>query len=154
MRFSLIDRIMELKPGESIVTVKNSSMAEEYLADHFPGFAVMSGVLMLEAMTQSAAWLIRITDDFKDSLVTLSEAKNVKYIHFVTPGESLKINITIIKREGNFTTLKAEGRVGERVALSARLVMKSYNIGDSDPLQKWKDEDLIAKMRELYGLLS
>ena len=153
MRFSLIDRITEVKPGESIVTTKNSSIAEEYLSDHFPGFAVMPGVLMLEAMTQSAAWLIRITDDFKDSLVTLSEAKNVKYIHFVTPGETLAINISIIKREGQLTTVKAEGHVGDRMALSARLVMKSYNISDSIPSKEWKDRDLIENMKKLYHIL-
>ena len=59
MRFTLIDRIVELEPGVQITAVKNLTMAEEYLADHFPHFPVMPGVLMLEAMTQAAAWLAR-----------------------------------------------------------------------------------------------
>ena len=59
MRFVLIDRIVEVRPGQSLVAVKNLSLAEEYLADHFPGFPVMPGVLMLEALTQAGAWLIR-----------------------------------------------------------------------------------------------
>ena len=51
MRFVLIDRIQEIVPGQSLTAVKNLSLAEEYLADHFPGFPVMPGVLMLEGMT-------------------------------------------------------------------------------------------------------
>ena len=64
MRFHLVDRVLELEPGERIVAIKNLSLAEEYLADHFPGFPVMPGVLMLEAMTQAAAWLVRASEDF------------------------------------------------------------------------------------------
>lgn len=59
MRFTLVDKVVELEPGRRIVAIKNLSLAEEYLADHFPGFPVMPGVFMLEAMTQASAWLIR-----------------------------------------------------------------------------------------------
>jgi len=78
MRFSLIDRIVELQPGAKIEAVKNLSLAEEYLADHFPQFPVMPGVLMVEAMTQAAPWLVRRTEDFAHSMIVLSEAKNVQ----------------------------------------------------------------------------
>ena len=64
MRFVLIDRIIDLQPGQSLVAIKNLSLAEEYLADHFPGFPVMPGVLMLEALTQAGAWLIRDMENF------------------------------------------------------------------------------------------
>ena len=59
MRFTLLDRITELEPGVKITAVKNLTMAEEYLADHFPQFPVMPGVLMLQAMTEAGAWLVR-----------------------------------------------------------------------------------------------
>ena len=68
MRFVLIDRILDVQPGQSLVAVKNLSLAEEYLADHFPGFPVMPGVLMLEALTQAGAWLIRETEVEADRL--------------------------------------------------------------------------------------
>ena len=61
MRFTFVDRVMELQPGVKITTVKCLSLAEEYLADHFPRFPVMPGVLMLEAMTEAQRWLIRAT---------------------------------------------------------------------------------------------
>src|SRR3972149_10441021 len=89
MRFSLIDRIDELEPAERIAAVKTLSMAEEYVADHFPGFPVMPGVLMLEAMAEAGAWLVRAQEDFAHSMVVLRKASNVKYGQFVEPGAAL-----------------------------------------------------------------
>src|SRR5262245_6291814 len=91
MRFTLVDLVTELEPGARITTIKTVTLAEEYLDDHFPRFPVLPGVLMLEAMTQACAWLIRVTDDFAHSIVTLKEARNVKYGRFVKPGQTLMI---------------------------------------------------------------
>ena len=55
MHFTFVDRVLQLQPGVSITTVKCLSLAEEYLADHFPRFPVMPGVLMLQAMTEAGA---------------------------------------------------------------------------------------------------
>ena len=78
MRFSLVDRIVEMERGQSITAVKNLSLAEEYLQDHFPGFAVMPGVLMVETLVQAGAWLMRYSEDFKYSTILLKQAKAVK----------------------------------------------------------------------------
>ena len=67
MKFHLVDRIESLVPGKRIVTTKALSLAEEYLADHFPAFPVLPGVMMIEAMVQSAAWLVRVAQDFSRS---------------------------------------------------------------------------------------
>ncbi|HOF18642.1 MAG TPA: beta-hydroxyacyl-ACP dehydratase, partial [Phycisphaerae bacterium] len=64
MKFHLVDKIESIEPGKRIVTTKALSLAEEYLADHFPAFPVLPGVMMLEALTQSAAWLTRVRQDF------------------------------------------------------------------------------------------
>jgi 3-hydroxyacyl-[acyl-carrier-protein] dehydratase len=71
MRFTFVDRVLDLEPGVKITTVKALSLAEEYLADHFPRFPVMPGVLMLEAMTHAGAWLVRVSEDFAHSMVLL-----------------------------------------------------------------------------------
>ena len=57
MRFNLIDRIVEVRPGRGLQAVKNLTLGEEYLADHFPTFPVMPGVLMLETLVEAGAWL-------------------------------------------------------------------------------------------------
>ena len=65
MRFHLIDRILELDPGKRIRMVKNLTLGEEYLADHFPTFPVMPGVLMLQTLVEGSAWLLRATEDLQ-----------------------------------------------------------------------------------------
>jgi 3-hydroxyacyl-[acyl-carrier-protein] dehydratase len=153
MRFTLIDRVTELVPGERIAAIKNLSLAEEYLADHFPGFPVMPGVLMLEALTQAGAWLVRASEDFKHSVVLLKSAKNVKYASFVEPSETLTVSATIASQDDRFTQLKCEGKVGERTTVSARLTLERYNLAGEDPARAVTDAVVAQQMRELFALL-
>src|SRR5215510_15479386 len=113
MKFVLLDRITALEPGRSIVTRKALTLAEEYLADHFPTFPVMPGVLMLEAMVQSAAWLVRATQDFAHSMVVLEEAKNINYKSFVSPGRTLEVSVEAVSIEAATSEFKAAGRCGD-----------------------------------------
>src|SRR5437879_8307844 len=106
MRFVLIDRILELTPGQSLVGVKNLTLAEEYLADHFPGFPVMPGVLMLEALAQAGAWLIRETEDFAHSVIVLKSARNIKYGSCVEPGRHLQIRVQVVEHGPREPTFK------------------------------------------------
>ena len=130
MRFSLIDRVTAVSPGESLTGIKTLSRAEEYLSDHFPGFAVMPGVLMVEAMVQAGAWLIRVTDDFADSTLTLKEARAVKFNSFISPGQTLTVTATIHKRNGRETTLKAAGTRDGVTCVSGRLTLLASNWTD------------------------
>jgi len=153
MRFTLLDRIIELEPGAKITAVKNLSMAEEYLADHFPGFPVMPGVLMLEAMTQAGAWLIRASEDFAHSVVTLKEARNVKYANFVRPGQMLTVTAEVLSQDERETKLKAQGTVEGQTVVSARLVLERYNLAADDSGRAVTDEVVKLKLRELFALL-
>jgi len=153
MRFTLIDKVVELELGKRIAAIKNLSLAEEYLADHFPGFPVMPGVFMLEAMTQTGAWLIRASEDFAHSMVTLKEARNVKYANFVEPGQTLAVTAEILSQDENETRLKAQGTVGDIQVVSARLVLQRYNLADQDAAQAVTDQVLKHKLRELFAVL-
>ena len=153
MRFSLIDRITQIDTGPTIKAVKVLSLAEEYLQDHFPRFPVMPGVLMLEAMTQTARWLVYHRDDFAHPCVLLREARNVKYADFVQPGQVLAIEATIIKEEGLLTTFKAQGVVGDKVAVSARLVLERSQLAVADPRMVPIDHYARRRMREIFQLL-
>lgn len=102
MRFCLIDQVIEWTP-ERLVALKNVTAAEEYLQDHFPTFPVLPGVMMIEALTQSAReWLIRnaplpgLPTPAAAARMVLGRVRAVKYGSFVRPGESMRIEITPI----------------------------------------------------------
>jgi len=153
MYFSLIDRIESLEPGKSIVATKSLSMAEEYLRDHFPNFPVMPGVLMLEAMTQSAAWLIRVTEDFKHSIVILQETQNVRFGRFMQPGQTLVLSLQQIREDEQTTTFHAKGLIGDQTSLRAQLTLARYNLRDQDPALARTDKDVIAALKQQLRLL-
>ena len=153
MRFSLIDRIDALEPGKRIAAVKSLSMAEEYLADHFPGFPVMPGVLMLEAMTQAGAWLVRATENFAHSMVVLREARNVKYGQFVQPGQTLEVSAEIVDHGKEETRLKAQGQMDGQVTLRGVLVLRRYNLAEESPDNAAIDAQLIGELRSQLALL-
>lgn len=150
MRFRLIDRITDIEPGVRITAVKHLTGSEDYLKDHFPLFPVLPGVLMLEAMYQSAMWLVRRTDGFQHALVLLKEARNVKYADFVAPGQTLIVTAEILKREGNLTTLKAQGTVDGNVAVSARLVLEQAHITDRFPHRTANEKYTRRKMFDFF----
>src|ERR1700730_13509373 len=97
MRFQLVDRILEVEPGRSIRVAKNLTLGEEYLADHFPTFPVLPGVLMLEALAEAGAWLLRIRDDFRYSIIVLRDARNVKYGNFMEPGRRMILTAELLE---------------------------------------------------------
>lgn len=154
MRFSLIDRIRELVPGKRIVAVKALSLAEEYLADHFPSAPVIPGVLMLEGLTQASAWMIRSGEDFAHSMVTLKEARNVKYANFVEPGQWMEITAEVLDQGERETKIKAQATVDGSTCVSARLVMERYNLAETEPCQAPTDSFVRQRMLELFKILN
>ncbi|MDR1959535.1 MAG: beta-hydroxyacyl-ACP dehydratase [Planctomycetaceae bacterium] len=153
MYFSLLDKIEELVPGKHIVATKSLSMAEEYLRDHFPNFPVMPGVLMLEALTQASAWLVRVSGDFSHSIVLLKEAKGVRYGRFVRPGQTLRIEASMISRENHLVTVKAEGSLEGKITLKAQLILECSHIADCFPQRSYSDEKLIETLKRELSLL-
>ena len=90
MRFDLVDQVLEKEEGR-IVTIKQVSNAEEYLADHFPSFPILHGVLMLEAMVQAASELCS-----KDGQrLVLGQVKALKYGAMVRPGDRLRVEVIV-----------------------------------------------------------
>src|SRR5262252_7741972 len=98
MRFNLVDRIVAVEPGRTLRAVKNLTLGEEYLADHFPTFPVMPGVLMLQTLVEAGAWLLRVTEDFRHSVIVLREAKGVKYGAFMEPGRRMTVTADLVEQ--------------------------------------------------------
>lgn len=153
MKFVLIDRIESLQPGKRIVTTKNLSLAEEYLADHFPSFPVLPGVLMLEAMTQSAAWLVRLEQDFAHSIVLLKTARNVRYAYFLRPGNTLRTEVDLVSIDDDLAKFKASGYVDDRLAVSAKLELMWRDLAAQGQFGKDTDEALRRELRKTFALI-
>lgn len=153
MRFNQLDRIVELVPGQSLRAVKCVTLAEQHLQDHFPLFPVMPGVLMLEAMSQAASWLIRATDDFQYSMVVLREARNIKFQDFVAPGDRLDALVEIIKLDGALVYLKATGTIGERTAVNGRLVMEKFTLAERTGEDAAVDRNISSGHRHTFRRL-
>ena len=153
MRLTLIDRITDLQPGKRITATKSLSLSESYLKDHFPRFPVMPGVLMLEAMYQTAAWLVRVTDGFSHSMVTLAEANNVKYSDFVVPGQTLTLTAELLRQERSQYKLKCQGELLDKVAVRGRLVLETARLADLDPRDEAVDQHVLFALRKKFRLL-
>ena len=153
MRFHLVDRIVEVTPGRSLRAVKNLTLGEEYLADHFPTFPVMPGVLMLQALVEAGAWLLRASDDFRHSITVLREARGVKYGSFMEPGRQMTIIVELAEQDADYATLKSKGEADGQTTVSAKLTLGRYNLRDRDPALRAVDEELVRNLRAQYALL-
>ncbi|MFO0873073.1 MAG: polyketide synthase dehydratase domain-containing protein [Phycisphaerales bacterium] len=94
MRFQLVDIVLEQSP-DRIVAIKNVSAAEEYLADHFPGFPVLPGVFMIEAMVQAARRILAAEGAPRH---VLGGVRALRYGSFVRPGEALRVEVAVDRR--------------------------------------------------------
>ncbi len=124
MKFNLIDIVVE-QDRDRIVAWKQVSAAEEYLADHFPGFPILPGVLMLEAMVQAAR---RLLDDRDEGPCVLSEVRAVKYGAMVRPGQRLVVEVTATQEDDHWVcrgsgTVEGPAASGE-TAISGRFTMR------------------------------
>jgi 3-hydroxyacyl-[acyl-carrier-protein] dehydratase len=103
--FLLVDRVTEIDPGKKIVGLKNVTINEPFFPGHFPGHPVMPGVLIIEAMAQTAAILVYSSSaDNKDKITYFVGIDNTKFRKPVVPGDQLRLELEVIGcRRGIYT---------------------------------------------------
>ena len=94
MRWIWIDKFLEFNSGQSAVSLKNVTLAEEHLHDHFPGFEIMPECLMIEAMAQTAGILVGEARNFEEKVILAKINKTVFY-HYVRPGDTITLHADI-----------------------------------------------------------
>jgi 3-hydroxyacyl-[acyl-carrier-protein] dehydratase len=153
MRFILIDKVILLEAGKQIKTVKNVSLSEEYLADHFPTFPVLPGVLLLEGLIESASWLVRRTENFAHSMILLEQARNVKYKSFLAPGSQIEYTVKVRNIEENASSFSGVGiSEGEKI-VDARFALKHFNLADENSAMAAVDAQVIESLKKRWELL-
>jgi 3-hydroxyacyl-[acyl-carrier-protein] dehydratase len=153
MRFILIDKVIEIEKGTRIRAVKNVSLAEEYLGDHFPAFPVLPGVLLLEGMIESASWLVRAKENFAHSMVLLEEARNVKYKSFAAPGKQVEYTVEAKTIEENISSFAGTGVSNGESIVEARFGLRHFNLADKDSAMAAVDAKIIEEMKKRWQLL-
>jgi 3-hydroxyacyl-[acyl-carrier-protein] dehydratase len=115
--FLLVDRIIELEPGRRARGIKNVTINEPFFAGHFPGYPVMPGVLVLEALAQVGACALLSQEEWQDRLAYLAGVDRMRFKRMVVPGDQLVLEVELVKLKGLIG--KARGRAtveGELVA--------------------------------------
>ena len=93
--FLLVDRIVEMTPGQRAVGIKSVSMGEPFFQGHFPNYPVMPGVLIVEAIAQVGAVLMLSADEYKNKMAFFAGIDNVRFKRQVKPGEVLRLEVEI-----------------------------------------------------------
>ena len=120
--FLLVDRIIELEPGKRVVGLKNVTANEEYFNGHFPGYPVMPGVLIIEALAQTGAVGVLAMDEYKGKLALFAGIDKVKFRKQVVPGDQLRLEIEVTKLRGRVGKCEAKAWVGEELAVQGELM--------------------------------
>jgi 3-hydroxyacyl-[acyl-carrier-protein] dehydratase len=154
MRFILIDKVLSLDIGKEIKTIKGVSLAEEYLADHFPTFPVLPGVLLLEGLIESASWLVRRTENFAHSMILLEQARNVKYKSFLAPASQIEYTVEARVIEENVSSFTGVGSSNGVRIVEARFGLRHFNLADQDSAMAAVDSRVIENMKKRWELLN
>ncbi|NCT56232.1 MAG: 3-hydroxyacyl-ACP dehydratase FabZ [Legionella sp.] len=129
--FLLVDRVLDYMPFEHLTAIKNVTMNEPCFQGHFPGNPVMPGVLILEALAQAAGILSSVSRQPKDGykfVYFFASIDNVKFKHVVTPGDQLRLEVSLLTRKGDFWRIQGKAYVGEKLACSADMMSAAKEV--------------------------
>jgi beta-hydroxyacyl-ACP dehydratase FabZ len=118
--FLLVDRVLEREAGKRIVAIKNVTMNELFFQGHFPGYPIMPGVLIIEAMAQVAG--LMVMEKGSDSLPLFASMDNVKFKAPVRPGDQIKFEVEVLKIKSSFVRTAGKAYVDGKVVAEAEFM--------------------------------
>jgi 3-hydroxyacyl-[acyl-carrier-protein] dehydratase len=146
VRFIMIDRITDWRPGAGAKGLKAVTLSEDFFADHFPRHPVMPGVLIVESLAQLSGLLVEQTvweQQGRKAAAILVIVERARFRRFVSPGETLALDVRLLSCNADGAKVEAVARVGEATAVEARLIFAHIEPTPElyDPgLERWRDE--------------
>ncbi len=119
--FLLVDRIVELEPGKRAVGIKQVTANEPHFTGHFPDRPIMPGVLMVEALAQTAGIAVMALDAYRGKLGLFAGIDGCRFKRLVLPGDTLRLEVTVEKLRGMFGRVRAVATVADELAVEATL---------------------------------
>lgn len=117
--FLMVDRVMDIYPGEKIIGLKNLSINEEFFQGHFPGNPIMPGVLIVEALAQIAGILALRSGAPEGKAVFFMSIEKAKFRRPVVPGDQLRLEVAIVQSRGNVWKFSGNALVDDKIAAEA-----------------------------------
>jgi 3-hydroxyacyl-[acyl-carrier-protein] dehydratase len=121
--FLLVDRVIELEPGKRAVALKQVTANEPHFTGHFPGRPIMPGVLMVEALAQTAGIAVLTLDEYRGKLGLFAGIDECRFRRLVVPGDTLLLKVEVEKLRGMFGRVRATASVDGEVAVEASLAI-------------------------------
>ena len=120
--FLLVDRVIALEPGKSIVAIKNVTANESFFQGHFPEVKIMPGVLIVEAVAQAGGILLyHSLPDAAKKIVVLSKLKNIKFRKIVVPGDQMRLEAEIVKARARFAVIRGRAIVDKEIVVEGEI---------------------------------
>ncbi len=119
--FLLVDKIIELEPGKKAVGIKNVTVNEPFFQGHFPEYPIMPGVLIVEALAQTAGIAVAVLEENKGKLGVLASIESIKFKYQIQPGDVLRLETEILMTKLGVTKAKVKAMVDGKVAAEGEI---------------------------------
>jgi len=146
MRYLLIDRVLRLERNKSVLAIKNVTLSEDVYADHFLGFPVMPGALLIEAAAQAATALLEVSGNFRKKAL-LAMVDRAKFRAMVRPGDQLYIDAKLLSVTEKVAQIVAELHVNETLVMDAKLI---FTLQPSERFYPQKTRHLVETVYDIW----